>query len=114
MRFSASVTAVLSVVAGVGQAAEPVDFARDIRPVLSDRCFHCHGPDANKREGELRLDQAPKDDRQIVVKGHPEKSALWERITSNDPDLRMPPIDAEYMAGARACTMEPAIRSAST
>ena len=94
MRFSASVAAVLSVVAGVSQAAEPVDFARDIRPILSDRCFHCHGPDANKREGELRLDQAPKDDRQIVVKGQPEKSVLWERITSTDPDLRMPPVDS--------------------
>lgn len=94
MRFSASVTTVLCVVAGVvptGSAAEPVDFARDIRPILSDRCFHCHGPDASKREGELRLDEAPEMDRQIVVKGDLKQSLLWERITSTDPETRMPP-----------------------
>jgi hypothetical protein len=98
MRISASVAIIWSVAffgaVSSSSAAEPVDFARDIRPILSDRCFHCHGPDANKREGELRLDQAPKADRGVVVKGQPEKSLLWERITSTDPDLRMPPVES--------------------
>ena len=98
MRIRASFLTVLcAVFIGTGQsglAAGPVDFARDIRPILSDRCFHCHGPDASKREGELRLDQAPKTDRLIVVKGLPEKSLLWERIISADPEMRMPPVES--------------------
>ncbi|MDA0587234.1 MAG: PSD1 and planctomycete cytochrome C domain-containing protein [Planctomycetota bacterium] len=98
MRISVSLPAVFYfVLLSAGRfvcAAEPVDFSRDIRPILSDRCFHCHGPDASKREGELRLDQAPKTDRLIVVNGQPEKSLLWERIISADPEMRMPPVES--------------------
>ena len=92
--LAASLCALLFGSGNFASAAEPVDFARDIRPILSDRCFHCHGPDANKREGELRLDQSPKADRQIVVKGNLTKSLLWKRISSADPETRMPPVES--------------------
>jgi len=73
-----------------------VDFSREIRPILSENCFFCHGPDEKKREAGLRLDDetsAKKDNEGViaVVPGHPEKSALLQRITSTDPDEVMPP-----------------------
>ncbi len=69
-----------------------IGFNEDIRPILSDRCFFCHGPDSAKREADLRLDT-----REDAVKsgaiqpGSPEKSALLDRILSTDPELQMPP-----------------------
>ena len=76
-----------------------VDFEREIRPLLADRCFHCHGPDAAQREGDLRLDQeqAAKADRggyRAIVAGNVDASHLIERITSEDPDRQMPPPDS--------------------
>ncbi|MFT4555272.1 MAG: hypothetical protein ACI93T_001202 [Porticoccaceae bacterium] len=74
-----------------GQAnGRVVRFSTDIRPLLSDRCFHCHGPDEESREAELRLDIAPEPDH-IVVPGMPAESELFRRITSTDPDEQMPP-----------------------
>ena len=78
---------------------EPVSFNRDIRPILSDRCFACHGPDAKERKGELRLDVAEgeegayriRDGRAAIAPGSIEKSSFWDRITSADPDEIMPP-----------------------
>ena len=77
-----------------GWTAEPtVDFNRDIRPILSNICFRCHGPDDNERKGELRLDQrsAAIDDSAVIVPGEPESSELVARITA-EGDERMPPI----------------------
>lgn len=76
-----------------------VDFSRDIRPILSDKCFACHGPDAEFREAELRLDirsgvfEHP-GKRKIVVPGKTGESLLWRRITHADPDQVMPPPDS--------------------
>jgi hypothetical protein len=70
-------------------------FNRDIRPLLSDRCFTCHGPDSNKREAELRLDVAEGAHEYAVIPGDPEGSELLARITSDDPDYRMPPSDSK-------------------
>jgi hypothetical protein len=73
-------------------AAEKLRFNRDIRPILSDKCFHCHGPDAKKREADLRLDDraaAIKDGH--IVPGKPEKSLILDRILTSDPDELMPP-----------------------
>ncbi len=75
-----------------------VDFRRDIRPLLSDKCFRCHGPDG-ERESDLRLDQeasakAVSDGEAAVVPSDPESSLLIQRIVSNDPDERMPPPDS--------------------
>jgi hypothetical protein len=79
-----------------GLAAIP-DFSRDVRPVLSNRCFKCHGPDEEHQEAGLRLDrreaalaELPSGSRAIVP-GDPTASELIARITSADPDLVMPP-----------------------
>ncbi|MCW5557517.1 MAG: DUF1553 domain-containing protein [Verrucomicrobiae bacterium] len=79
--------------------AAPVDFNRDIRPLLSDHCYACHGPDENKRKAGLRLDR--KDDAFRALKsGHhaliprdPTNSTLIARIRASDPDDLMPPAD---------------------
>ncbi|MBM4003567.1 MAG: DUF1553 domain-containing protein [Planctomycetes bacterium] len=76
-----------------------IDFNRDIRPILSNACFKCHGPDANERKGGmngLRLDTlagatADQGGTVAIVPGHPEQSELMRRILSADPEERMPP-----------------------
>ena len=68
-----------------------IDFARDIRPLLSDRCFTCHGPDAGQREADLRLDLHSDATEYAIVPGNAEESPVIERIFSDDPDLVMPP-----------------------
>lgn len=77
-------------------AAPAIDYTRDVRPILSDHCYACHGPDGNRREAELRLDQHSADlaARSIVVPEKPDESELWKRIISDDPEQRMPPASA--------------------
>jgi len=72
------------------QSAEngPIDFARDIRPILSDACFACHGPDSAHRQADLRLDRPGSS---AIVAGNAEASELVARLTSDDPDVVMPP-----------------------
>ena len=67
-----------------------VDFNRDIRPVLAERCFQCHGPDAGQRKAELRLDIEADAKKKVIVAGKPDESAIIARISSTDPDERMP------------------------
>lgn len=80
-------------------AGERLEFNRDIRPILSDNCFACHGPDSEQRAADLRLD-IPEgvfqdvSGTKIVVPGQVEESELWARINHADEDLRMPPIDS--------------------
>ncbi len=78
--------------------ARPIDFNRDIRPLLSDACFHCHGPDVSQRKAKLRLDTADsyaeRDEGHAIVPGKPEKSLVLQRILSADPELRMPPANS--------------------
>ncbi len=79
------------------EAAEEVSFNRDIRPLLSKRCFACHGPDENSREAGLRLDEPDGDEGAIgfaIEPGSIEDSEMWDRITSDDEDLIMPPPDS--------------------
>ena len=83
--------------AGNPRAVAPVkvDFDRDVMPILSQRCFKCHGPDASKVAAGLRLDSlalARKDD--VIVPGSPEKSRLLKRVSEANPDDRMPPPDS--------------------
>jgi len=76
----------------VAIAKDKLDFNRDIRPILAENCFYCHGQDPNKREAELRLDvrdAAIKSE--AFVPGDAAKSALIERINSTDTDTQMPP-----------------------
>jgi hypothetical protein len=80
------------------QAGEKLSFNRDVRPILSDKCIGCHGPDAKHREAGLRLDlaeaaYAPLTESQgfAIVPGKPEESHVMKRIDSKDPDSIMPP-----------------------
>ena len=81
------------------QLPEHIDFNLHVKPILSDRCFACHGPDANNQEAGLRLDieenalSALQDhpDKFAIVPNRPQKSELYHRITSDDPEVQMPP-----------------------
>ncbi len=71
---------------------DDVDFSRDVRPLLSENCFFCHGQDANHRQADLRLDERQAAiDFGAIVPGSVEASSVVERIRSQDPDLVMPP-----------------------
>jgi len=77
-------------------SAAEIEFNRDVRPILSDKCFACHGPDEKTREAELRLDEqasafADRDGSHVIVAGEPSSSSLVARITSTDEFDRMPP-----------------------
>lgn len=79
--------------------AGKVQFNRDVRPILTENCFLCHGPDANHREAELRLDTkeglfGDVSEGRAIVGGKPAASVVWRRITSDDPDIQMPPADS--------------------
>ncbi len=79
------------------QPASPhqfVSFSRDIRPILADNCFQCHGPDQAQREAELRLDSRDSA-RTVIEAGDVTNSELIRRITSRDPDEIMPPPEAK-------------------
>ena len=81
--------------------AKPLDFNRDIRPILSDACYQCHGPDRAKRKANLRLDISEKNGGlvgltgvPVIAAGNPDDSLLIERILSDDVDEKMPPPDS--------------------
>ncbi len=82
-----------------GAVQDPdIEFNRDIRPLLSDNCFACHGPDAGQRQADLRLDLGSENadeliEREIIVPGDPHRSELIRRVLSDDPDDVMPPAD---------------------
>ncbi len=71
-----------------------IDFNRDIRPILSENCFHCHGSDPKARKAKLRLDTAEGAHQSAVVPGKPQESELITRILSTDPEEVMPPPDS--------------------
>ena len=83
------------------RAAEELDFGRDVQPILSDRCYSCHGQDAEARESGLRLDRREAalvggdSGSPAIVPGDPAASGLVERIHSHDPDELMPPAKAK-------------------
>lgn len=99
LRSLLGLTICFSTITGNTQAADDVDFNRDVRPILSDLCFTCHGPDGNTREAELRLDQESsvfaKRDAPLIVPGKPLESELVRRILSKDDDEQMPPPDSK-------------------
>src|SRR5262249_51076073 len=83
--------------AASGSGKKTVAFQRDIRPILADKCFQCHGPDAKQRKAQLRLDN-PRDAGAPAASGSPaivpgkiEESEIYWRIPSDDPNERMPP-----------------------
>ena len=80
-------------VAGAG-APEPLDFSRDVLPILSDNCFQCHGPDANARKAKLRLDTRDglfRVEGPVIVPGRSDESELYARLSSQDEMEVMPP-----------------------
>jgi hypothetical protein len=98
--FVISITIACSFTSKLAHAGEPegtVDFTRDIRPILSENCFHCHGPDKKHLKAKLRLDIKDsvfkdRDGNAAVVSGSLEKSELWHLITTDDKEEQMPPI----------------------
>lgn len=88
----------LLLVTHIAHAADPpISFNRDIRPILSEHCYRCHGPDAGARKAGLRMDRRDdaiarlKSGATAVVPGKPDESEFIARITSDDPNSRMPP-----------------------
>ena len=81
-----------------GTSGAKVDFNRDIRPIISENCYKCHGPDGSERKARLRLDireealKPAKSGERAIVPGAPDKSKLVERTSSTDPDELMPPV----------------------
>src|SRR5436189_937274 len=80
----------------------PLDFNRDVRPILSNNCFHCHGPDPTDRQADLRLDLRTSEGdihgaEAVIDEKNAAESELVKRITSDDPDVRMPPADSGKM-----------------
>src|SRR5882672_5073364 len=78
-------------------AQEPrkVEFNRDIRPILSNNCFVCHGPDNNRRKAKLRLDDEKDSHDKVITKGEPLVSELFTRLVTDDPDKKMPPVKSK-------------------
>lgn len=86
---------------GARAASDAVVFNRDIRPILADACFHCHGPDPGTRKAGLRLDTEAgfftgrkkdgKEESPTIIKGQPDKSPLYQRLITTDEDDIMPP-----------------------
>ncbi len=103
--------AVLSILLLIGASlhalSEPPSFSRDIRPILSGKCFKCHGPDREAREADLRLDRRENAiDADVIVPGNPTESWILDVVSSDDPDLRMPakgdPLSSEEIELLRA------------
>ena len=88
--FAAFLVASVSGVAA-GKIPEVIRYNRDIRPILSNNCFLCHGPDKGRRKADLRLDLEAVAKEIAIVPGKPSESELWARITNPDVDEHMPP-----------------------
>lgn len=106
MKFAPIQTGLLLLGSLLPSFAEPVDFARDILPVLSDACFHCHGPDEEAREAKLRLDTKDGlyrtlDGITVVTPGKVADSELIARILSHDEEEIMPPKKATRQLTAK-------------
>ena len=100
VRLSLVAALVASAFAFAGQVraddkpAGKVSFTRQIKPILTNRCFACHGPDEAERKGELRLDLRDEAVPGVIKPGDAEHSEVVVRITSTDPDMQMPPVDS--------------------
>jgi hypothetical protein len=87
-------------------AAERIDFNRDVRQVLAANCFQCHGPDAQARQADLRLDDAAAA-QSVIAPGDPAASEFVRRIRSTDPQVQMPPPESKKsLTAAERATLE--------
>src|SRR5436309_9177276 len=106
--FTAFVLFILSEGATAATKSDPgISYNRNVRPILSDNCFYCHGPDPNKRKAKMRLDireEALK--KEAFVPGKPEASELVRRIFATDPeDMMPPPKSNKKLSGAQKETL---------
>ena len=108
----------LSALCGKTAGGETVRFSRDILPILSDKCFHCHGPDAGSRKADLRLDEEAGLTREaesglaLIAPGDPGKSELIYRITTDDENEVMPPPDyAKQLTAEEKSTLAAWVKS---
>ena len=95
--------AICSLLAAISIDAATIDFARDVLPILSDKCFHCHGPDEAERKGGLRLDTedgALRKNEPVIVPGKSSESEFIRRIVTTDEDELMPPADSNRKLSA--------------
>lgn len=85
--------AILLTTANIVHAQQPrkIEFNRDIRPILSNNCFVCHGPDNNLRKAKLRLHDEKDAHAKVIEKGKPATSELYRRLITDDPNEKMPP-----------------------
>lgn len=74
--------------------ADETRFGEKILPILAENCFHCHGPDPENREADLRLDQEHAAKNSVIVAGYPDQSPLFERLITDDQFSRMPPLES--------------------
>ena len=89
--LTGSLVAVSASAAEHSPARKPVSYSRDIRPLLANACYACHGPDGGKRQADLRLDVREVAVKAVIVPGSAAKSPLIDRVSSTDPDEMMPP-----------------------
>ena len=97
--FVCDIVILLLLTVGLSAKEKKIDFDKDIQPILSDKCFHCHGPDAKKREAKLRLDTfeaaiAKRKKGAAIIPGNAMGSAIIKRMITDDQDDIMPPPDS--------------------
>ena len=91
----------LLLLASASTDAAEISFNRDIRPILTENCYACHGPDQNHRKGDLRLDvRADAVEAKAITPGNPDTSSVIERILTSDADDLMPPPDSHKKLSA--------------
>lgn len=100
-RFFNCFGALLAYAAFQPAIGQELDFNRDIKPILSENCYFCHGPDGKNRKAKLRLDTYDGAIHEVVVPGKPAESELIARIFSSDPDAQMPPPEAKIALDER-------------
>ena len=99
-RFIYSISLLVASIASVSHGAE-ISYNREIRPILTENCFACHGPDSAARKAGLRLDSFEaataerKDSKPAIVAGKPEESSAYLRVVTTDEDDLMPPVKSK-------------------
>src|SRR5262245_40801429 len=94
-----------------GAGDRTVSYLKEVRPILAQHCYQCHGPDEAARKGKLRLDLkehalAERKGAHVIAPGDPDGSLVWERITSDDGRRRMPPEGAEPLTAKQIATLK--------
>jgi hypothetical protein len=92
---------VFAAAAHAGAQGNAVEFNRDVRPILSNHCYVCHGPDSNLRKAKLRLDVEKEAVPRVLVPGKPGESEFYKRLVADDPAERMPPAKANKPLSAQ-------------